>query len=80
MGLMPVMPGIKIRVLDEMDMLPVVQASAPHFFVVDRKAQFPYEVKRAVRGDAKPSCISGIRRDLRLDQDDVVVEGGLRHG
>ena len=63
--------------LQDLDQVPIVETGAPHRVLVDPEAELADQVQRAQGGRAKPRDIAGIRRNFRLDQDDVER---TRHG
>src|SRR5437868_4748998 len=53
------------------DFSPIIQSGSFQGAIVDGKAEWLYQMQRRTRGETKPADVAGIRRNLRLDQDDV---------
>ena len=54
-------------VLNQIHMLPVIQAGPPHGLFGDVKAQGLYQVQPGARGDAQAAYIARVRRNLRFN-------------
>ena len=52
-------------------MLPIIQAGAFELFVVQLEAERFDQMQRRSRGRAQPRHVPGVRRNLRLDENDV---------
>lgn len=67
--------GLPAWVNSETAELVIVQTGSPHFCAVEWKAQRFDQVQGCPRIRAKPNYVSRVRRDLRLDQNDMQTEG-----
>src|SRR5437762_2600175 len=56
------------------DVLPVVQASAFDFTLVERKAERLDEMQRCARCEAGAACIAGVPMNLRMHEHDVCLQ------
>ena len=61
----------EIEVPSDVDEMPVVDAGPAHTVLVDPEPERAHEMERARRGRAKTGNVACVRRDLRLDEDDV---------
>src|SRR5438067_3249789 len=61
----------------DVDFLRVIEAGSLEGAIVDGESQGLDQVQSRTRGEAEPSDVAGIRRDLWLDEDDV-EHGGSR--
>ena len=61
----------EVHVLTNVDEVPVIHAGAAHGVLVDPEAEPPDEVERRARRGAEARDVSGVRRDLRFDEDHV---------
>jgi hypothetical protein len=58
-------------VVADIQLVPVVHARAPRLGVVDPEAERVDQVEDAARDGAHAADVAGVRRDLRLEQDEV---------
>ena len=61
----------EVHVLAHVDEVPVVDAGAAHAALVDAEAERADEVEHRRGRGAEARDAAGVRRDLRLDEDDV---------
>ena len=59
----------------EVDFLPVIESGPFQGAIVDGKPERLDQVQRRTGGETKPADVAGIRRDFRLDEDDVEGSG-----
>jgi hypothetical protein len=62
----------------DVDFLPVIEAGAFQRPVVDGESERLNKVKSGAGGKAKPPDVARVRRNLRLDEDDVKRSGVLQ--
>jgi hypothetical protein len=55
----------------EIDFLPVIESSPFERAIVDRESERLNKMQRGSRRETKPADVARIRRNLRLDKDDV---------
>ncbi len=55
----------------DLHLLPIIQPRALQLPIVDREAQRSHQMQGRIRGQAQPSDVPSVRRNLWLDQDDV---------
>lgn len=66
--------GAAVRVLDQVKIVPVVQACAPEMSLIKREAQRMHENQSAAGGAAGAADVSGVLRYFRFDEDNVEHE------
>jgi hypothetical protein len=54
-----------------LDFLPVIEPGSFQFAVVDGKSKRLNQVQLRPRGETEPADVTGVRRNLRLDENDV---------
>ena len=59
----------------QFDFLPVIEAGPFQGAIVDGKPERLHQMQRRTGGQAEPANVAGIRRDFRLDEDDVEGNG-----
>ena len=62
---------VKIFILGDIEILPVIETRTLEFFVINGKAHRFHDMKPRSRGGAGAGNVAGILRDLRLDQNKI---------
>ena len=62
---------VEVCVLPYVDQMPIVDACAPDRLCVDAETELPHKMKWRASSGRKTSNIAGVRRDFRLDQNQM---------
>src|SRR5581483_9748058 len=57
-----------VVVISDISQVPVIQSSSTHHLIVSSKTELPHQMERRPGRSTKPSDVTRVRRNFRLDQ------------